>query len=210
MATKTKTVLTLILLLNTFSFAQDSEHLSQIQFGVGFGYGLINPTDFYEYIDSFAQENADETTNSLDNMSFSPRIFIGYRFNNLTFRLSGEYGMSLKGVYSDGVGTPFYLIRLSSGFEANYYIPLKTKIGLLAGGGILGHKISITKDSKPVFSGDTIGYRIQVGFNFFPSKKITIQGLLAYNYAKAEDEGMELDYSGLNIRANIIFGKDFF
>jgi len=208
--TKIAAGLTFFLLINSVSFAQDSESISQIQFGFGVGIGIINPTEYYEYVDGLTQDNSYESTTSFDNMSFSPRVFVGYRINNLAFRLSGEYGLSWKIVHSGDMGDSFYFNRLSSGFETNYYFPIKSKIGLLAGGGIFYHNIFVDRDKQTLFSENTLGYRLQIGFNFFPNKKITLQGLIAYNYAKAEDQGMELNYSGLNIRFNIIFGKSIF
>ena len=58
-----------------------------------------------------------------------------------------------------------------------------------------------------MFSGSSLGYRIQGGVNLYKSKLVTFQGLLGGEYADVTNKGLDMNYSGFLISLNIIFNK---
>ena len=176
--------------------------------GIGINIGFFNPEDVNQYIEDWMSEKGYiELMGTSDMiMNLGGHFDLGYRINDYV-ELYGtiEYCAGMKYLsVSGGSNYFFFLSRFSPGFITNILIPLSSSArnSFLIGGGVLYHMMNFEE-----YSGNTVGYRIQAGFslnnfNFNP------QVFLAYDAAKAKDEGyedFELEFSGIQIGLNLNF-----
>ncbi|GHT19318.1 hypothetical protein AGMMS4957_03300 [Bacteroidia bacterium] len=191
-------------------FGQESKITNKFLYGAGGDLGFFHPSAFYDYVERYAAANNLESTSSIDGLNFAPRAFVGYRLNpRIDLMLVGEYAISQKTTYlktNVGLGDKFGFNKLSGGLLLTYNIvPLTPKMGIIVSGGILYNHITMEGNKESLRSNSSIGFRLQSGVGFYSTDKFSLQSLIGYDYARANDRGFDLNYSGVKIGINIIF-----
>ena len=194
-----KKLLFVLLFIPTLAFAQDEEK-KHIQAGVGFSFGFFNPADVNDYIDWRLQGASMETGFSEIIMHFGGKAFVGYRAdNNLGIEafLEGNIAPKILSV-SNGEDLNIMLNRVAPGVQLSYDIRLGKKHSIILGAGPTYNMISLRDDGDKVASASAIGGKFTVAYQF-SHKHIAPRAFIDIDYAKATDNGIEMNYSGVQI-----------
>ena len=189
--------------------------LERFQLGIGAGVGIINPKDYDLYIDNLPKSPSGK---SYDKRSFFNTDFsacFGFRINKkFDFNILGVYSQEsrsrpLVDAYGQGFGLAEAILmrRRGLGMMVNYSIYNRPHFAFSLSTGFLYNKMSVESRDGNNFNGNAIGCRAQGAVNLLAKKHITFQVFIGGEYAKAETEKMEIDYSGMLIGINILFRK---
>jgi hypothetical protein len=178
--------------------------------GIGIGVGFFNPDGVNEYINYTLSEYI--TTNANLYMYEEVKAFLNFKTRWFDVVPMVEYAIGPKIVV--GADETFFFNRLSPGVTADFFIPMgmSGKYALFLGGGAQYHMMSFKG-----YTGETIGYRFQFGFDLqFGS--FNLQPTLYFNLANAKNalnddnvdhtfNNHDLDYTGGGISINMSFHK---
>ncbi len=166
--------------------------------------GFFSPDEVNTYIEN-ALSSYELTFGTTDLiMNYNVGLGFGFRFFNLAeLQTVTEYSIAPKSfVVTNGDNMSFTFSKFTAGLMANFMIPLTSnerKTSAIIGAGILYHNMSF-EDYKAT----KIAPRFQAGISL-NNNKFNPQILISYDMAKADDNGFELDYSGIRIGANLNF-----
>lgn len=166
--------------------------------------GFFSPDEVNNYIEN-ALSSYDLTMGTTDLiMNFNVGLGFGFRFFNLAeLQTVTEYSISPKSIMvSNGDNMSFTFSKFTAGLMANIMIPLTTnerKTSAIIGGGILYHNMSFEEHQAT-----KVAPRFQAGLSL-NNNKFNPQILISYDMAKANDNGFELDYSGVRIGVHLNF-----
>jgi hypothetical protein len=185
--------------------AQDDTKSFAFSPGFGIGIGIFNPKGVNEYIKDDLTDFI--TINAQIYMYEEVHFFLNFKFKWFDVTGLAEYALGPK-IVIGGNGNYFFN-RLSPGALANLFIPigLSGKNALFIGGGAQYHIMSFED-----YKANTIGYRVQLGFDL-QFGHANIQPTLAFNIANAKNvlsssqENRDLNYTGGQIGVNISFHK---
>ena len=178
-------------------------------FGVGFGFGIFNPSDYNNYVREYAKNNGlnQAITSVYSNASISG--FVGYRFSKqFEINVIGGYANSINFTSNkNGIDQSLNYDKVSFGLIGNMRIPIQPRYDLTIAAGVLQNYMMLTKGGRVVNSGNSLGYRLQGWLNFYITKLFTLQGLIGGEYASAQDKAFVLNYSGFLFTVNAILNK---
>ena len=177
-----------------------------IMFGAGLNIGIFDPSDFNSYVNKYAEYVGMKPTIAEVSTNLGFNGFVGYRITSMfAFNLAGSFTRSLN-IVSDGNGNgnTFNYDKISFGLVGDLRIPLNRKLGLDFAFGLMQNFMSLSTTKVEIISGNSLGYRVQGGLDFYTSKLFTLQGLIGGEYADAKNKGFDLNYSGFLFTINAI------
>lgn len=215
-----RNLLLILLFIPTLAFAQ-SEDKKHFQVGFGFSFGSFNPTDVNDYIDSRIggapiqtpqramgfkvrkdYHDGDDPSTGTDTpeiiLHLGGKVFMGYRANNnLGIEAFLEGNSAPKMISADnGDDLSFWLNRSVFGAQLSYAIRLGKKHNIILGAGPTYNKISLRDDGHKIACASTVGSKYTVAYQF-NYKHIAPRLYLDVDLAKAKDNGIKMDYSGV-------------
>jgi hypothetical protein len=166
--------------------------------------GFFSPDEINEYIENATSSLSLTSGNKEMMINFNGSLGFGFRFFNLAeLQTVTEYSIAPKSfLVSNGENMSFTFSKFTAGLMANIMIPLTTnerKTSAIIGGGILYHNMSFEE-----YQATKVAPRIQAGLSL-NNNKFNPQILISYDMAKADDNGFELDYSGVRIGVHLNF-----
>jgi hypothetical protein len=189
------------LLLTCNVFSQDLPK-SRFCFGAGLDIGFFYPSDVNNFIENDLPDG--ETTFGYMGIfaNFGLHVTLGYKiYKHLEFQWLFE-GVAAPKYVSTNVGDYSYNFwRVSSGVMGNFHIPMNStgKHSFYFGIGPILHSMTFKK-----YSSMAVGPRLQLGVSL-NNYKFNPQIYLAGDYASANDQGFNLDYSSVKIGCNVNF-----
>jgi len=172
--------------------------------GGGFSFGFFSPGDVNNYIEGGLGNAKVEQGVSGMFLNLVPRLSIAFApIEYVQVTAIGEIGWGPKIIQvrgSSSSSTSYSFVRYSGGAIVTGHIPLKNyRMSLFGGGGIMYHWMEFEG-----YEAGTPGFRGLVGLRI-AKKVFTPEIWLGMDYAKANDGGFELNYTGVTIGATFHF-----
>lgn len=191
--------------------AQSNEK-SIVAGGIGIGVGVFSPAEVNEYIEDQTSHLTifGGTTGLIANFFGKASITVRpHRIIEISGFIEGAWAP--KYIMVD-VGDDYYFsfTRVSPGVSPKIHIPIGTGRHSIYFAPAVTYNFLKFKDgqsSQPEFKGNSLGGKIQIGFNL-DFRKIQLQPFIGYDHAKATDTesgGFELNYSAAQLGVEFHF-----
>ena len=183
----------------------NQRHDNMFLLGPGYSFGFIYPKKVNDYIGAWLDNSNVETNQGFTAivLSIVPRFNFNYApIEYVQIQAFAEFGWAPKIMTVIGGESKFFnFLRMSLGGTINAHIPLKNYTRSLFLG--LGAHYSSLRFED--YSDGTIGIRVQGGVRMYRRKRFTPEIILAFDYVKGKDNGLELNYNSVLIGANFLF-----
>lgn len=171
--------------------------------GLSINIGVFNPEDVNSYIASDLSNYTIIFGNTDMIIYYEVAGLMNFKTRWVDFTPMFAYAISPKIILG---ADEYYFTRMSPGILANFFIPIgfSGKHALMLGGGVQYHNMKFKE-----YSGTTIGFRAQVGFDL-QLGNFNMQPLIAFNIANAEavmGYAGDLNYTGGQIGLIMSFHK---